>query len=490
MSRGPVVYTLPPGTTPQQPNDVIQSAVWNAAMDDIANTFNTIQPVEYGGTGSATTAGAPFPVKVTSTDNAIVRFDGTTGSQQNSLVTISDTGLVSSPVDIQSTDGTDAAFLSGGNTGKARAVLGQEGGSVYLVEYDRATGIMNFKQGVGEGTATSKATLTSAGVFTTLNSGDISSTDGTDAAKLSGGNSAKARLVLGSEGASVYTAEYDRGSGSLLFKQGATEAGATTKLTLTAAGSLTTASNLASTGTLTAGGAATFSSGAAVTGTLSASGLTTLSAGANVTGTLAVTGAGSYSTNLSVGGTATVTGAASLNGGAAVTGTLSASGLTTLSAGANVTGTLAVTGAGTFTGNLTALPGLMYGRGNILGTVSQSAGVPTGAAFEYALNGAGSYLRFPDGTQICWLRVTFTSIAITTAYGSLFQGGADVNRNFPAAFAAIPSTEISVTGNGNKLIMARQNPTTTTAWGAWAPVAAVSGTVNVEAEFIAIGRWY
>lgn len=58
MPRGPVVFTLPPGTTPQSPGDVIQSAVWNAAMDDFAQTFNTIQPEEYGGTGAATFQGA------------------------------------------------------------------------------------------------------------------------------------------------------------------------------------------------------------------------------------------------------------------------------------------------------------------------------------------------------------------------------------------------------------------------------------------------
>lgn len=51
-------YSLPPGTTPQQPNTVIQSSVWNAAMDDIAQTQNTPLPVPYGGTGSATIDGA------------------------------------------------------------------------------------------------------------------------------------------------------------------------------------------------------------------------------------------------------------------------------------------------------------------------------------------------------------------------------------------------------------------------------------------------
>lgn len=56
MPRSGTVGTAsqPPGTTPQQPNTVIQSAVWNAAMDDIYQIFNTPTPVAYGGTNGAT----------------------------------------------------------------------------------------------------------------------------------------------------------------------------------------------------------------------------------------------------------------------------------------------------------------------------------------------------------------------------------------------------------------------------------------------------
>ena len=44
----------------------------------------------------------------------------------------------------------------------------------------------------------------------------------------------------------------------------------------------------------------------------------------------------------------------------------------------------------------------MFHTGNILGTVSQSAGVPTGAIIERGSNANGEYVRFADGTQICW----------------------------------------------------------------------------------------
>jgi len=51
MPRGPVVASPVPGAVPQNPGDVIQSSVWNATVNDIYNIFNTIQPIEYGGTG-------------------------------------------------------------------------------------------------------------------------------------------------------------------------------------------------------------------------------------------------------------------------------------------------------------------------------------------------------------------------------------------------------------------------------------------------------
>ena len=42
----------------------------------------------------------------------------------------------------------------------------------------------------------------------------------------------------------------------------------------------------------------------------------------------------------------------------------------------------------------------IYHTGNLLGTVSQSAGVPTGGIIEAGSNANGSYTRFADGTLI------------------------------------------------------------------------------------------
>lgn len=44
-----------------------------------------------------------------------------------------------------------------------------------------------------------------------------------------------------------------------------------------------------------------------------------------------------------------------------------------------------------------------YHRDNIIGSVSQSGGSPTGALIESGNNADGSFVRFADGTQICWV---------------------------------------------------------------------------------------
>ena len=64
----------------------------------------------------------------------------------------------------------------------------------------------------------------------------------------------------------------------------------------------------------------------------------------------------------------------------------------------------------------------------IVGTVSQSGGIPTGALIEQGSNANGDYVRFADGTQLCWHR---SDIASRAAGSAVF-----VDWTFPAAFAS------------------------------------------------------
>ena len=79
---------------------------------------------------------------------------------------------------------------------------------------------------------------------------------------------------------------------------------------------------------------------------------------------------------------------------------------------------------------------LVYNQSNLIGTVAQAAGVPTGAAIERASNANGEYVRLADGTQIC-TRINLGAPSAATASGALFRS-ADVAWTFPAAFVAAP----------------------------------------------------
>ncbi|MEF2104659.1 hypothetical protein V3396_31805, partial [Pseudomonas aeruginosa] len=66
--------------------------------------------------------------------------------------------------------------------------------------------------------------------------------------------------------------------------------------------------------------------------------------------------------------------------------------------------------------------GALYSRDSILGAVSQASGIPSGAIIERGANANGDYVRYADGTQMCWFNASVTDQAIDVPYGSLFTG--------------------------------------------------------------------
>lgn len=86
----------------------------------------------------------------------------------------------------------------------------------------------------------------------------------------------------------------------------------------------------------------------------------------------------------------------------------------------------------------------LFHAGNILGTVSQSGGVPTGAAFQSVVNANGRALIFPDGTAICFKFVTVSYGA--TAY--LDSGYSDWPINFASASELSVSHSLNTVPSG------------------------------------------
>jgi hypothetical protein len=134
-----------------------------------------------------------------------------------------------------------------------------------------------------------------------------------------------------------------------------------------------------------------------------------------------------------------------------------------------------------------------YKKSNILGTVSESSGVPTGAIIERGSNSNGEYVKYADGTMISTVRKLFSNISLSSNDESRL-----VNQlPFPVGFVSAPYTNAifnssnSSTGAGAGLVISRTgsaNSTTVRDFDVWS--LNTSGTFNLSFDFIFIGRWY
>lgn len=142
----------------------------------------------------------------------------------------------------------------------------------------------------------------------------------------------------------------------------------------------------------------------------------------------------------------------------------------------------------------------VYDQGSILGNVSQSSGIPTGAIIESGANVNGTYERFANGTLIC----TKPLVQSVTPF-SANSGGIVVNRDaFAASFVDNPSYSfrgcyydgattqlytyctmsshmgISISHTGHSPSEVYMN---------WSSIGAHLAT-RIDAAVTAIGRWY
>ena len=97
--------------------------------------------------------------------------------------------------------------------------------------------------------------------------------------------------------------------------------------------------------------------------------------------------------------------------------------------------------------NVETSGGPVYDPSNILGTVSESAGVPTGAIIERGSNANGEFVKYADGTLIC--RVTNPLIDHTGTFSSATRLYGVWT--FPSVFISPPETSIDcgVDNSGN-----------------------------------------
>ncbi|WP_151720699.1 DUF2793 domain-containing protein [Gemmobacter serpentinus] len=133
------------------------------------------------------------------------------------------------------------------------------------------------------------------------------------------------------------------------------------------------------------------------------------------------------------------------------------------------------TGAAAFLAGLTLAGSPVFARSNILGTVAQSAGLPTGAVIQRGSGANGEFVRFADGTLIC--------AHVLTASAS-----AAVGWTYPSVFAAVPAVSGTAQATVLACVMLDAAPTAT----------AASLSVRDKADarradvmrLMAVGRWF
>lgn len=132
----------------------------------------------------------------------------------------------------------------------------------------------------------------------------------------------------------------------------------------------------------------------------------------------------------------------------------------------------------------------VYHQANILGTVSQAAGIPTGAVIERGSNANGEYVKYADGTMICTKFILVTT-SITTAAGALFWSGiTQSGGNFAANFIANPYISISTSG-ANASFIAFGSGLSPTQVGVFFHLSdQARGSATYSYAITAVGRWY
>lgn len=108
---------------------------------------------------------------------------------------------------------------------------------------------------------------------------------------------------------------------------------------------------------------------------------------------------------------------------------------------------------------------------------------------NYGENENGSYLRLPDGTQICWLSTTVTDQAINSNYGNgLYQ--CLRNWTFPVPFISTPTVSCGAFKWGTSGSWGSVSTSTNTVAGLRGfDIASRSAGTSCIIQAIAIGRW-
>lgn len=113
---------------------------------------------------------------------------------------------------------------------------------------------------------------------------------------------------------------------------------------------------------------------------------------------------------------------------------------------------------------------------NIVGTVSQSGGITTGAIIEFGEGLYGSYVRFAGGLQICF-------------YNGQYIAPNANNWPFPAVFSSPPAVLGLNRGGANNSVLVSASSSGNSSVNFSAIVSTTASAINADVYLFAIGKW-
>ena len=127
---------------------------------------------------------------------------------------------------------------------------------------------------------------------------------------------------------------------------------------------------------------------------------------------------------------------------------------------------------------------LVFDQKNILGAVSQAAGVPTGRIIEDGSNANGWYIRFADGTQVCFYQLVF---------GGEGVGLRNSTWTYPVSFSSGPRRYITKGTFPNvtsATVGHRTGGVSTSSAGEFSAECIEPSAGSFSMPVLAIGRWF
>lgn len=122
-----------------------------------------------------------------------------------------------------------------------------------------------------------------------------------------------------------------------------------------------------------------------------------------------------------------------------------------------------------------------------ISTLETNIDTEIGKIIESGSNANGSYIKWSDGTMICYKHIDYGEKVITKEWGSFYESDKITIGNYPQAFIEIP--RIFIMDLNYSFIEKESSSITKTSWGDFFSTRPVSSTQKVIIDCFAIGKW-